>query len=195
MQEHIIKSWALQLILTHSLITDGINPDSAVVSSSAGLYYTLPVIGVYKFKWNAGVSVRGGYTPYYSYDPTPIINRGINFTNKTDNYGGYWQFQQPGVYEINIYWTCEYLEKSSMDRTTFLGSVTTPGETGGIKNWGQCHWGWLESDHQSPHCVINTVVIIDISNINEYFFVTNLQNSFVPGDLKGTVIIKYLSQN
>jgi hypothetical protein len=182
------------------------NNTASLLNASNGFYFTLPVIGVYKITSvgapivGAGgatypqIAVNSGYTPYYSYNPTPIINRGITFTNTTSRNGGFWQFQQPGVYEIDIYWTT-ISQAQGNQYVTFLGSVSTPGVTDIVNNIAQNRWSSVINSGLPCTSVINTVVNVTQSMLSQYFFVSELSGIGIGPELSGIVEIKWVSQN
>ena len=180
------------------------NNTASLLNAPNGFYFTLPVVAVYKITsvgapivTTAGypqIAVNAGYTPYYSYNPVPVINRGITFTNTSSQYGGFWQFQQPGVYEIDIYWTV-ISQAQSNQYVTFLGSVYKPGATDIVNNIAQNRWSSVINAALPCSSVINTVVNITPAMLSQYFFVSELAGIGINDSLSGIVEIKWISQN
>jgi len=180
------------------------NNTASLLNAPNGFYFTLPVIGVYTITSVGApivgdatypqIAVNAGYTPYYSYNPVPIINRGIIFTNTSSRTGGFWQFQQPGIYEIDIYWTT-ISQAEGKNYVTFLGSVGKPGVTDIINNIAQNRWSSVINAGVPCSSVINTVVNVTPSMLSQYFFVSELAGIGIGTELSGIVEIKWVSQN
>lgn len=186
-------------------ITMGTNKTATLLNASNGFYFTLPVIGVFTItSVNAPIvngqsypqiGVNSGNTPFYSYNPTPVINRGLTFYSGVGStHGGCWKFQQPGIYEINIYWSTIQSAYGNQYKTIF-GYTPILGSINGSTIIAENHWSSPTAAAGTTSSVINTVVNITSDMLINYFFVSELAGIGIGPDLSGIVEIKWVSQN
>lgn len=188
---------------TLNLLTAGSLKDTAVINAPSGLYYTLPVIAVFQFTHTGAPIVTGStyaqistnnntYVPYYTYKSVPIINRGITFTNTSSIHGGYWKFQQPGIYEITSYWTAPDLNQTGTIYATILCSASTLGQSSPTIIASN-NWSSVTSTRVPCSSVINT--IINVNNTNLFYFISEKTGIGLATSIQGNVTIKWISKN
>lgn len=109
------------VISTNGTVTvpiGGKGTNTAFIDARNGLFFTLPAVAQFPIiLGNATIGSSASYVPFFSYSTTDTnsalyFNRGLTLTTTSVLNGGYWQFQQLGLYKINV-------------RMNFLGAFNT----------------------------------------------------------------------
>lgn len=175
--------------------TAGKGANTMFINASAGLFSYNPVIAQFTFiNSNPQIAVNPNFLPYYSYGTSgggsvPYFNRGITLTtNLNATIGGYWRFQQLGIYKITV--SMKQLTQA-MSKTTFIGKTPTLGSAS-ITNLGTTSW---TTYNNVEYIGWNITTLITVTNLTDYYFITEYfgiaVNSWMNNN--ASVLIEYVS--
>ena len=173
----------------------GKGDNTAFIDARSGLFSYNPVIAQFTFiNSNPQIAVNPNYLPYYSYGisgsgTVPYFNRGITITtNLNATIGGYWRFQQLGIYKITVSMK-QYSQTTS--KTTFIGRTATLGSAS-ITILGATPW---TTYNNVEYISWNITTLITVSNLTDYYFITEFfgiaVNSYMNNN--ASVLIEYVS--
>lgn len=169
--------------------------NTAFIDARSGLYSYSPVLAQFTFiNSNPQIAVNSNYLPYYSYGTSgggsvPYFNRGITLTtNLNSTIGGYWQFQQLGVYKITVSMK-QYTQTTS--KTTFIGKTPTLGSAT-ITNLGATPW---TTYNNIDTIAWNITTLITVSNLTDYYFISEYIGIAINSVMNNfsSVLIEYVS--
>lgn len=175
--------------------TVGKGANTMFINASAGLYSYIPVIAQFTFiNSNPQIAVNPNFLPYYSYGTSgtgsvPYFNRGITITtNLNSTIGGYWRFQQLGIYKITV--SMKQLTQTT-SKTTFIGKTPTLGSAS-ITNLGTTSW---TTYNNVEYIGWNITTLITVTNLTDYYFISEYfgiaVNSWMNNN--ASVLIEYVS--
>jgi hypothetical protein len=174
----------------------GRGTNTCFIDARNGLYAYSPVIAQFTFlNTNPVIAQNTGFLPYYSYGTgggsVPYFNRGITLTeNLNSTIGGYWKFQQLGIYKITV----SMKQFTQTDgKTTFIGRTAFLGNPG-PQNLGATSWTTFDNVATVSWSICT---LITVDSLTDFYFISEysavnlnaIMNNFA------SVLIEYVSVN